>query len=107
MIEITHYKAVNRNSLLATFSIKVQKWGDAIIRDMNLFQKGNQKWISFPSRAYEVDGQKKYFSYFGFVDIEMQKKFLEKVMEALEEHIKKNEILDAPVQGDIFEEVPF
>jgi hypothetical protein len=97
MIEIQSYKEVNKNSLTGTFSIKIPKWGNFIIKDLCYFKKNTQRWISFPSRTYEVDGQKKYHPYALFEDAQMMKSFQEKVLQALDEYILKNSTSIDPV----------
>jgi len=105
MIEITHYKPIANSTKQATFSIKIPKWGNFLIRELSLFQKGSQRWISFPSRTYEADGKKKYFSFNSFEDQKMMHAFQEKIMEALDKHIQAN---PAPAQVPISEEeIPF
>ena len=89
MIKITHYKpAEKEGARIASFSITMEKWGGFQIREMTLFRKGNQKWIKFPSRMYEVDEEKRYFEYNGFESREMWNSFQDKVIAALEEHAR-------------------
>lgn len=105
MIEITKWKAINKNSLVAIFDVKIQKWGGFMIREMTLFQKDSQKWIGFPSKVYEKDNEKKYFAFNMFETKEMALKFQEKVLEAIEsspltkvqEQTKEPEL----IQGDM------
>jgi hypothetical protein len=103
MFEITHYKPINKGSLQGTFNLKVLKWGNFIIRDMSYFVKGEKKWVSFPSRIYQKDGETKYFPYMAFEDQEMQKTFQSKVMEALEAVIKTESprVITDMQQGEI------
>jgi hypothetical protein len=88
MIEIIQYKPVNKGNLQGFLSIKIQKWGNFIIRDMAFFKKNDQKWVSFPQKSYEKDGATKYVSLNLFEDPTTSKSFQEKVLEALEEVIK-------------------
>jgi hypothetical protein len=65
-IIIKDWRAVNSQSALkGSFTVEIPKW-HMQIRSITLFQKESQIWISFPSREYEKDGQKKYFSYIVF-----------------------------------------
>lgn len=90
MIDIINFKLINKNTLIGTFSIRVPKWGGFIIQECSYFEKGNQRWISFPSRPYEKDGVKKYFHFNRFEDPKMMVKFQESVIKAIDELIEKN-----------------
>jgi hypothetical protein len=85
-MEITEYKAINKNSLLGKFNLKINKWGNFIIREVTLFSKDNRRWISFPAKAYEKDNEKKYFSYMIFEQREVFDQFQEKVLHALDNY---------------------
>lgn len=105
MIEITHYKPFENSAKLATFSIKVPKWGNFLIRELSLFQKGSHKWISFPSRQYEADGKKKYFSFNGFEDQKMNEAFQDQVLKAIDKYLQsQNNQQQLPIGN---EEIPF
>lgn len=97
MIEVIKYKPVNKNALVGILDIKIPKWGNFIIRDISYFQKGNQRWVSMPARAYEKDGEKKYYVYNLFEDINVMKKFQENIIEALGIYFRKN-----PEQAPLF-----
>ncbi len=84
MIEILKFKSVSKNSLQGFLDIKVPKWGGFIIREIGYFRKGDQRWISFPSRVYEKDGEKKYHNYNLFEDAKVMQEFQKKVIEALD-----------------------
>lgn len=101
MIEIFNYKPTNHETRKASFSVKIPKWGNFIIRELSYFQKGDQRWINFPSRSYEQDGKKKYYSFNGFEDQKTFQSFQEKVFEALDV------ILSSNPQPEEEEEVPF
>jgi hypothetical protein len=61
MIEIKNFKKMPEGVCKAKFSIVFPKMG-MTINDCGLFEKDGKKWIALPSKAYEKDGQKKYFS---------------------------------------------
>lgn len=90
MMEITQYKAVNKGPLIATINLKLPKWGGFIIRDIMYFKKADSRWISFPSRQYEAEGVKKYYSYCMFEDREQMNIFQIKVIEAIDQYILAN-----------------
>ena len=56
---------------------------------MSYFKKDNQRWVSFPSRAYESEGKTKYFSYNNFETPDMADLFKKKVLEALDQYLQK------------------
>lgn len=103
-MEIKNYKAINKNTLIANFSLLIPKWGNFIIREIAYFKKDNKRWISFPCRIYEKDGEKKYFPYMAFGEDSTFKTFQEKVLALLDEFLAKN-----PLQENMpnLNEVPF
>lgn len=90
MIEILKFEMINKGSLIAKFNIKMQKWGGLIIKDCVLFNANGKKWITLPSKQYESDGKKKYFSYLSYENIEMDRKFKEIILKSVEDYIEKN-----------------
>ena len=91
MITVTHYKLISKNALVGIFSIKVEKWGGLIIEDMCHFKKGSHQWVNFPSRTYEDNhGEKKYFHYAKFDDLEVMKLFQSKVIIAIENYLNQH-----------------
>jgi hypothetical protein len=108
MIEIVNYKPSEHQYRKGSFSIKIPKWGNFLIHELSYFKKGDQRWITFPSRAYEKDGEKKYFPFNSFEDALMKKSFQEKVLGALDKYLATNG-QDNPKQADFFsdEKIPF
>jgi hypothetical protein len=85
----------------------MHKWGGLLIRDCTLFESGANRWVTLPSKPYEVDGKKKYFSYLAFEERNLDDKFKEMILKEansyLEKHcvpkkeeIQKEEIGDLP-----------
>jgi len=103
-MEISNLKRIDKNSLVATFDLTITKWGNFIIRNMTLFEKGSQRWIGFPSRKYEEDGKPKYFIYNGFKDRNIQDAFQKQVLKLLEPELAKQNIQQTPQSTN---EVPF
>lgn len=104
MIQIENYKIKNKGALIATFSIKMEKWGNFVIRDCTHWKKNNQEWISFPCRPYDDNGMKKYFSYFLFEDPQTMKAFQEKVLLEISQLSPQQ---PQNVIEDFFSDVPF
>jgi len=98
----------NSGALIAKFNAKFHKMGGLIIRECALFETNGKKWITLPSRQYEVEGKKKYYPYIAFEERTTDDKFKEKIMIAVYELLKKQEA--APVREQAFEdlgELPF
>jgi|SRR6185436_9390230 len=89
MIEILKLELINKGSLIAKFSIKIPKWGGLVIRDCTLFDSSGKQWISFPSKEYESQGKKKYFSYIAYENQDMDKKFKDSILKAANDYVAK------------------
>jgi hypothetical protein len=89
MFEIQKLELLNKGTLIAKFNVKVLKWGGFVIRDCTLFDANGKKWVGMPARQYEVDGKKKYFSYVGFEEKEMDDKFKGHLLNSVEEYLSK------------------
>ncbi len=92
MIEILNFKLLNKGSLICTFTAKMHKWGGLLIRECTLFEVADRRWVNLPSRQYEADGKKKYFSYLTFEDRTMDDKFKELIVKAVNEYMKNNQV---------------
>ena len=90
MIEILKFELVNKGALVARFCAKMHKWGGHLIRDCTLFESGDKRWITLPSKPYEVEGKKKYFSYLAYEDHAVDNKFKEMIMKAANEYMEKH-----------------
>lgn len=90
MIEISKYTPINKGAILGKFDIVVPKWGGFYIREILLMQKGQARWISLPSKQYESEGEKKFYSLNGFQEDKILKSFQEQVMKALDGYFKLN-----------------
>lgn len=64
-VEIIQYKAINKGGLIGAFNVALYPLG-IVIRDCKLCSKDGKNFISFPSREYEKDGEKKYSNYIAF-----------------------------------------
>jgi len=88
-MEIIKFKEVNKNTLQASFSLKIPKWGNFIINDILYFKKDNNRWIALPSKEYEHEGKKKYHWYIHFEDPKIMEGFQKKVLQAIDEYLAK------------------
>lgn len=109
MIEIQKFELINKGSLIARFNCKMLKWGGLVIRDCTFFESGPKKWINLPSKPYELDGKKKFFSYLAYEDRSIDDKFKEMILKAVTEYMEKNCKPMERVQTNNFseEDVPF
>jgi DNA-binding cell septation regulator SpoVG len=88
MIEIIDFKAMDKPIMKAIVSIKIPKWGGFIIRNIGVFEKDKQRWISFPSKEFEQEGKKKYHAYNLFEDPKIADAFRDKFFEAYDFYVK-------------------
>lgn len=58
------------------------------VNDMKLFQSNGKRYVKFPDKPYEKDGETKYFPQCGFV--ERFDEFSDMVVKALDEYCMKN-----------------
>jgi len=101
-IEIERYREINKGVVKCGFNVKITAWG-LTIRDCCLMEKGNQSWISFPSRKYEVDGETKYSDYVYF-EKDIKERFSKLIKEKLAEVVQVEE---APPSDIDLDNVPF
>lgn len=89
-MKIVKFKEIRKGSLVAFFSLQIPSWGGIIIHDMTLFCSNGKRWIAFPSRLVEKDGERKYYSYLRFETDVPMKKFSEDVLKVLDKYIAEN-----------------
>lgn len=85
-IECIRFKEYKKGSLLGFADVYIKKW-DLELYGLSLFEKEGKKSISFPSREYEKEGEKKKSSYYRMRDANNFKLFCEKIQEAIEKKI--------------------
>lgn len=108
-MEIVDYKPINKNAVQGKFNLKMPKWGNLIIRELTYFKTANKRWISFPSRQYEKDGEKKYYSFMMFETLETANLFQEKLLTVLDQYLATHPeamVLKSDPEST-FEGVPF
>lgn len=104
-IECTNYRYVGKGAVVGFINIFVPKWG-LEINDITLFMKDGRKWISFPCRMYEKDGEKKYFPYIRFKNKDHSVAFQNKVLDALDKFCSQNSSESVSTSSDDME-IPF
>jgi hypothetical protein len=85
---ISNYKVIKKGFLEASLDVTVPDWGIEI-RDIKLFNKEGSQWLSYPSREYEKDGKKSYFSYVKFSSIEIEQDFQRSVIDSISPSISQ------------------
>lgn len=78
-------------SMLGFLDLEVTAWGDFTIYGIKLFTKNGHRWIQFPTHSKdEPSGEKKYFPHCAFKDLDMKKKFEEKLLKVLDQYLLQN-----------------
>jgi hypothetical protein len=105
-MKITHYKSINKGSMMASFNVTIPKWADFEIRNCVLFEANAKRWVNLPSKEYEdkQTQKKKYFQLCGYADNEKNDKLKEAIMKAVDEHIKTLAKQEAPSKNDFIDQ---
>jgi len=104
MIEISNVNPINKGDVLASVSVHIRPW-KLKIHEVVVFQKGQNRWVSLPSRKYEVHGETKYAKQMEFDDSSAEKRFRDQIMEAVDQYMEANNGLNA--ENVIKEDEPF
>ncbi len=105
-VEIIKYKPLGKNTLVGYVDIFIPKSGMEIY-GCSYHRKGQQEWISFPSKEYtDKEGQKKYAPYVRFRERNHQDAFGREVIAAIKAFEEKTS-QDGSMFGDDVEDVPF
>lgn len=89
-ISCTRFKPYQKNTLLGFATIFIDTIGMEI-NSISVHQKGNEKWLSFPSRESIDNGEKKYWPYIYFPEMANKTDFTREAMKAIDEKINQNE----------------
>lgn len=95
-MQVLKYTPFEKGNLIGQVNVKVQiqifldrKWelGYITLNDIKIFKnKNGGKFISLPSRAYEVNGEKKYFSLNQLDDKRLLKQFEDTLLRSIGDH---------------------
>lgn len=88
MIKCIRYKPYSQGSLIGFADIFVSNWGLEIY-GISYHEKDGKRWVNFPSKEYEKDGEKKHANFMRFPDSRQYTLFCEKVKEAIEMKIQE------------------
>lgn len=106
LIEILNVEPVQKNNILARFDVYVKPW-DFEILGMSYCEKGEQRWVMNPSRAYEKDGETKYQEMGRFRDPKRNRRFLDQVKAAFRKYLEGNPNMEPEPAVTEDEEIPF
>ncbi len=98
-LEIKNFKRLSEGKLRGEFTVMLPKVG-VILRRCRVFEnEDGHQWVGLPSFSFEKDGQKKWCTYFQFHDINMQKEFLNRILESLKPYLEPG---NTDTQGEGF-----
>lgn len=86
-IECIKFRKYEKGTLQGFADLFVPKWGVEIY-GFSLHEKNGKRWINFPSKEYEKDGEKKHVSYFRFRDAKHYNLFCNMAKDAIEKKIQ-------------------
>jgi len=90
MIEISNICAVNKGSLLATCDVYIQPW-DMELREVKVFQKGENRWLGMPSKEFINSlGEKKYVELIDFRRESTKNNFRRQIVVAVDKFLLEN-----------------
>jgi len=88
MIECVRFKSYEKGCLQGFATLYVVKWG-LEIHGCALNMKNGGRWVSFPSKEYTENGEKKFIPIMHFRDKAHKDKFSEMAVKAIEEFCAK------------------
>ena len=92
MLEITKFRAVDKNTLKGFLSVRMHKTG-LEIRDIAIHEKNGSRWLQMPSRPYtDSQGGQKYSFILDWFDSEKKTQFEAEIFRLMREggHGKSN-----------------
>lgn len=110
MLEITRCHAINKGAVVANVEVEILKWG-FLISDITIFSSNGRRWIQFPAKVTEKDGQKKYWQYCRFKEKDVTERFTKALLTAYDQyatqHPEEASHKVAPFPKQEIGEVPF
>ena len=107
-MECINFKSKVSGSLIGFADILVPKWG-VELSGCPVFQKGDNTWVSMPSRKWDDNGEEKWVPIARFQEKEHAMAFSRKALEALNAWKEKNQPSNAysEAKQDYNDGVPF
>lgn len=87
MISIQNINPINKGNVLASCTVEIRPW-KLKIHKVLVFQKGTQRWVTFPSEKFEnTAGEIKYNELLEFTDNGARVRFRDQIMEAVDAYM--------------------
>ncbi len=107
MIEVSNIQPINKGALLASCDVYIKPW-DLELNDVKIFEKGQNRWITMPSKeVLNSLGEKKYVEMINFRKESTKNRFRSQIMGAIDKFLSDNPEME---QTDLIkpeEELPF
>lgn len=107
MLEIQNIQPINKGNLLAQCDVHIIPW-KMTLREVKVFQKGENRWIGMPSRDFINNaGEKKYVDLVDWDNEGIKNRFRSQIMGAVDKFLAANPDMK---QEDVVKEddqVPF
>ena len=105
MIEVRNIEAINKGNLLASCDVRIVPWQFTFI-GVKIFQKGDQRWISLPSKEKtDAYGATSYQPIGSFDTDSILKRFRNQVMPHIDAYLAANPTMEPEpviVATDVF-----
>lgn len=90
MLEVQNINPVNKGSLLAVCDVRIIPW-KLTLKEIKIFEKGANRWISMPGREFINDmGEKKYIDLIEFESEGVKNRFRAQIMGAIDKFLSEN-----------------
>lgn len=86
MIECRKFRYVGKGAIVGNADLYVPQFG-LHIYNCTVFQKDGRRWLSFPSKEKDVNGEKKFFPQIRFEKRESMDNFTIQAMKAIQPEI--------------------
>lgn len=84
---LENFELIQRGFLVATFDIVIPQWNGLELRECALFEKGEKRWVSLPSREFtNSEGKKCYKALVRFAP-ETAQSFQAKVLKLVDQEL--------------------
>jgi len=99
-IEVKDIKLINKGSVVSSCNVRIPEIC-LIIRDVLMFEKNGSRWFNLPSRTYEADGKKKYYSFIIFDDSDKTQSFQDDLRKAYDLAVGTSSVQGASLEENL------
>ena len=92
MITCIYFKKFDKGTLKGFANFFIEKMGMEFF-GFTLHEKDGKKWLNFPSKEYDKEGDKKFAPYFRFKEKNHYYEFQRQALKAIQEYKKDNFLL--------------